>query len=305
MSGVNVPTHFYTEFARNIDHLCQQMNSRLSDKVHNGQHTGDKAAAVDQVGKVEMQDVTTRFASITRVDAPLQRRWCFPISSDLPQLLDKFDELKLLLDPKSKYVQAAVAAANRRKDRHIITAFFADAKVGVNGDTTETFGTTLTSSGGQNVGVGVGGSASGLNVAKLREAKRRLMEADVDLDTEQPWCAVTSDEHDDLLAEVQVISTEFNSKDKPVLQDGKVTRFLGINFVHTELLTTGTDDASGTSTQIPVWVPNGMHYGTWQAAVTDISQRKDLQGLPWQAYVMMTGGATRLEKERVIRIWAR
>lgn len=305
MSGVNVPTHYYTEYARNIDLLLQQKNSRLSGFVNTGTHSGEKASPVDQVGKGEMQDVVTRFAPIQRQDLPLQRRWVFPVASDWSTMLDTFDALKLLTDPKSKYVEAGVAAANRRKDKHIIDAFFADAKTGVNAGSTETFGSTLTTSAGQNVSVNTGGAASGLNVAKLREAKRRLMEADVDLDMEPIYCAITSKEHDALLGEIQIVSTDFN--DKPVMTEGKVTRFLGINFVHTELVgvTTATDDASGTSRQIPVWTPNGMHYGMWQTMVTDISQRKDLQGLPWQAYLMMTGGATRLEKERVIRIWCR
>jgi len=303
MSGVNVPSHYYTEFARNIDFLLQQKNSRLGMAVKNGQHSGEKASPVDQIGKVEMADVTTRFADMPRTDSPLSRRWVFPIASDLNQMLDSFDALKLLLDPKSQYVQNAVFAANRRKDQHVITAFFADAKYGVNAGSTESFGTTVTTSAGQNVSVDLGGAASGLNVRKLREGKRRLMEANVDLDVEPIYMAVTADEHDDLLSEIQVVSTDFN--DKPVLTDGRVTRFLGINFIHTELLTTGTDDQAGTSTQCPMWVPNGMHYGTWESTVTNISQRNDIQGLPWQAYVKMTGGATRLEKERVIRVWCR
>lgn len=304
MSGANVPAHYYTEFARNINFLAQQRNSRLGAAVDNGNHSGEKASPVDQIGKVEMTDVVTRFADMPRTDSPLSRRWVFPVSSDLNQLLDSFDSLKLLTDPKSKYVENAVNAANRRKDRHIIGAFFADALTGVNAGSTETFGATLTTSAGQNVAVATGGAASGLNVAKLREGKRRLMAADVDLDAEPIYMAITSNEHDDLLAEIQVVSTDFN--DKPVLTEGRVTRFLGINFIHTELLTTAIDDGGSTaSTQCPMWVPNGMHYGTWQSTVTDISQRKDLQGLPWQAYVMQTGGATRLEKERIVRVWCR
>lgn len=303
--SVNIPTHFFTEFARNIDLLLQQKNSRLSDKVATGNHSGDKASPVDQIGKVEMSDVTSRFAPMGRTDAPTSRRWVFPISSDLPQLLDSFDALKVLTDPKSKYVENAVNAANRRRDRHIIGAFFADAYTGVNAGSTETFGSTVTTSGGQNVSVSVGGSASGMNVAKLKEGLRRLMEADVDLEAEQPYCAITASEHDDLLNEIQVISTDFGAAQAPVLVEGRIRRFLGINFVHTQLLTTGTDDAAGTSTACPLWVPSGMYYGNWQTAMTDISQRKDLQGLPWQAYVSMTGGATRLEKERVVRIWCR
>ncbi len=303
MSGVNVPAHFYTEFARNIDLLTQQRDSRLSGCVTVGNHSGDKASPVDQVGKIEMQDVVTRFAPMGRVDSPLQRRWVLPISSDLPQLIDTFDALKLLTDPKSKYVENAVAASNRRKDRHIISAFFADALTGVNAGTTETFGATLTTAGGQNVSVNTGGAASGLNVAKLKEGVRRLMEADVDVDNEPIYCGYTANEHDDLLNEIQVIGREFG---EPVLNSKKkLQSWWLINFVHTQLYQSGTDDAAGTSTMIPMWVPNGMHYGNWQSVITDISQRKDLQGLPWQAYLMMTGGATRLEKERVIRIWCR
>lgn len=303
MSGVNVPQHYYTEFSRNIDLLLQQKDSRLSGAVTQASHSGDKASPVDQVGKVEMQDVVTRFAPISRIDSPLQRRWVLPTSSDLPQLLDTFDALKLLTDPKSKYVENAGAAANRRKDRHIISAFFADALTGVNAGTTEQFGTALTSAGGQNVSVGVGGAASGMNVAKLKEGVRALMAADVDIDNEPIYCGYTSKEHDALLNEIQVIGREFG---EPVLNSKKkLQSWWLINFIHTELYQTGTDDAAGTSRMIPMWVPNGMHYGNWQSVVTDISQRKDLQGLPWQAYLMMTGGATRLELQRVIRIWCR
>jgi len=90
-----------------------------------------------------------------------------------------------------------------------------------------------------------------------------------------------------------------------VLVEGLVTRFLGFDFIHTELLGTGTDDTATTSNMIPAWAQSGMYYGSWQSQITDISQRKDLKGLPWQAYVMMTGGAARLELQKTIRIWCR
>ncbi len=302
MSGQNVPQHYYTQFASNIDFLLMQEQSVLRKWVESGNHSGDKASPVDQIGIIEMTDVTTRFAPMGRTDSPLARRWVFPTASDLPQLLDTFDALKLLIDPKSKYVQNAHMAAERRIERHIISGFFADALTGQNAGTTETFGTTLESAGGQNVSVGIGGAASGLNVAKLKRGIKRLRKNNVKR-TEQVYCAITSEEEEDLLNEIEIISLDFN--EKPVLVDGMVKRFLGIEFEQTELLTTGTDDAAGTSTQIPLWVKKGMYYGVWQSQITDISQRKDLQGLPWQAYVMQTGGATRLEKERVVRIWCR
>lgn len=302
MSGLNVPQHYYTEFSRNIDTLLQQKDSRLLAWVTQGSHSGEKASPVDQIGVVDMTDITTRFAPMPRTDAPASRRWVTPVSSDLNQMIDTFDKLKLLTDPRSTYVQSALYAGNRRRDRHILTGFFADAAIGVTGAGTETFGTTLTTAGGQNVSVGVGGAASGANVAKFKAAKLRLWEADVDED-EDLYTVTKPKQHDELLNEIQIISMDFN--DKPVLVEGKITRFLGINFKRSNLLSTGTDDAAGTSTMVPVWTQRGMHYGNWQTTVTDISQRKDLQGLPWQAYVMQTGGATRLELPRVVRVWCR
>ena len=302
MSGQNVPTHYVTEFSRNLDFLLQIEQCVLRKWVESGNHVGEKASPVDQIGAIEMTDVTGRFQPMGRTDSPLERRWVMPTSSDLPQLVDTFDELKLLTDPKSKYVQNAHFASERRIERHIIAAFFATSITGQNAGSTESFGTTLTSSSGQNVSVGVGGAASGLNVAKLKTGKKRLRKAYVKR-AEQIYCAITAEEEEDLLNEIEVISLDFN--DKPVLVEGHVTRFLGINFEQTELLQTGTDDATGTSTMVPLWTKRGMYYGNWQSTVTDISQRKDLQGLPWQAYLMQTGGATRLEKNRVVRIWCR
>lgn len=298
-----VETFYMTEYSRSINLLSQQLNSRLGAAVDNGNHMGDKASPVDQVGVAEMTDVVSRFATMPRTDVPTARRWVLPISSDFNQLFDSFDALKVVSDPKSKQVQAAVAAANRRKDRHIIGAFFASALTGVNAGSTESFGTTLTSSDGQNVSCDLGGADSGLSVAKLKEGKRQLMAHDIDLDAEPIYCAINSKQHDNLLGEIQVVSTDFN--DRPVLTEGRVVRFLGINFIHTELIQQGSDDTATTSYMNPLWVPNGMHYGNWESTVTNISQRNDLQSVPWQAYVKMTGGATRLELVRVVRIWSR
>lgn len=302
--SVNIPNWYYTEYSRNIDLLLQQRDSRLSGAVMTGMHTGEKASPVDQLGSVEMVDVTSRFAPMGRVDAPTERRWVFPVSSDLPQMIDTFDKLKIITDPQSSYVTNAVAAGQRRKDRHILSAFFAASSIGVNAGSSESFGTTVTTSGGYNVSVGTGGAASGMNVAKLKAGVRRMMEANVDVEAEGGVnVAISAKQHDELLNELQVINADYGTS----IFGGQrlLTSWWVCKFHHTELLTTGTDDAAGTSTQVPMWVKSGMHLGLWDSLTTDISQRKDIQGLPWQVYVKMTAGATRLELGKVIRIWSR
>ena len=300
--GLNVPAHYVTQYSTNVQLLLQQKGSKLRDTVSIGMHTGEAAVPVEQIGAIEAKVRAGRGSPVVFTDSPETRRWVEPIDYDTDaEIIDSADKLRMLIDPQSSYVTNAVYALGRKIDDVVIAAATATAKIGENSTSgTEAFDTAT-----YQVTGSIGGTNSGLNVAKLRAARRKLQEAFVDLDQEQPTLVITARQHDDLLNEIQVISTDFGAAQAPVLVEGRIRRFLGINFVHTQLLTTGTDDAAGTSTACPLWVPSGMYYGNWQTAMTDISQRKDLQGLPWQAYVSMTGGATRLEKERVVRIWCR
>lgn len=297
----NLPTFYVQQYATNIALLLQQKGSKLRGSVTEGSYVGKAASPVDQIGAVEAQDVTQRFAPMNRIDAPLDVRWVFPVDSDLPQLIDNFDKLRLIVDPESSYVQNSVMALGRKIDDRIISGMFGTNKTGVEQANTTSFLAANV------VSVNTGGAASSLNVPKLRAAKQLLMSYEVDMDTDPVYCAVTSKEADALLNEIQVISSDFNGADKPVLTDGKVTRFLGINFIHCERLarSAGTDDQAGTSNPIPIWAKSGMHLGVWNDIETTVSQRQDIQGIPWQVYAKGTFGATRLEEKKIIKVWCR
>ena len=238
--SVNLPSHYGQQFASTVALLLQQKGSRLRKTVTEGSYKGEQASPVDQIGAVEMQTPAGRYAPIGRVDATVDRRWVMPSDYDLPQLVDAYDELKVLTDPKSKYVENAVAAAGRQMDRLILAAAIGTAKTGKSGTTS----TSLPAA--QKIAVDFGASSDvGLTVAKLREAKRLLMAADVDLESDELWLPLGATQHDNLLAEVQIISSDFNGGEKPVLKEGKIERFLGINFVHTELAAASAQQSSG------------------------------------------------------------
>ncbi len=297
--GVNIPTLYVSQFSSNIALKLQQKGSVLRNCVTVGSHVGKQASPVDQFGAVGANKVIGRFNPMGRVDAPTDRRWVLPTDYDLPQLLDSFDKLRLLTDPESAYVQNAVNALGRAMDEEILAGIFGANSTG------ETGGTSTTLPSAQVVGVNQGAaSATNLTVAKLKRAKRILMANNLDLRSEQLYCAVNAANHDSLLDELQIISSDFNGGEN-VLKEGMIMRYLGINFVHTELLSTGTDDQSGTSTQTPLWAMSGVHLGMWNDIETDISRREDLQGIPYQAYVKGTFGATRLEEQKVVKIWTR
>lgn len=300
--SVNITTFYVQEYARILNELVQQKDSRLRKACTEQRYEGKAGSPVEQVGAIAMQAVTSRYQPMGRVDAPTDRRWVYPSDFDLPQLLDSFDKLRLLVDPKSKFVQNAHFAANRQIDDLIISAMFGTSKTGETGQNSITIPST------QVVSVQQGASSpTGLTVAKLREALRILRANEAIPDNDEPadvYCVAGAKQLDNLLAEVQVVSSDFNGG-QPVLKEGRVQRFLGVEFIHSERLPTGTDDQSGTSTKVGLWQKEGMHFGIWNDITTDVAQRKDLQGLPWQAYVYMTAGATRLEEKRLVQIWAR
>lgn len=295
-----IPVFYVEQFSANIQLKLQQEGSVLRNCVMSGTHVGTQASPVDQFGAVVANKVTSRYAPMGRVDAPADRRWVLPTDYDLPQLLDSFDKLRLLIDPMSSYVTNAVYALGRAMDVEILSGILGTNLTGQNGGTSTTFPS------GQVIGVNTGSTAKcGLNVAKLRAARKNLLGNYAWDFNKLPeiYCAVNANQHDNLLAEVQIISSDFNGG-MPVLKEGMVQRFLGVAFVHTELLTTGTDDQSNAnSTAVPMFLKDGAYLGIWADTTTDISQRKDLTGIPYQAYVYGTFGGTRLEEKKNVEIW--
>lgn len=279
------------QYTNNVQLLLQQRGSKLRDKVIFGSHVGKQAAVVDQYAPVNARRRTGRNEPLTGMDTQNDRRWVLPNDYDWDERVDNFDKLRLIVDPMSSYVQNGVYAMGRAMDAEIITAFFGTAKTGETGSTSTTFPST------QQVAVDVGAAAAtGLNVAKLRAAKKILLANEVDIENDPLYIAITAEQHDDLLGDPNINSKDYN--DRPVLVDGKVTSFMGFNFVHIEGLSTDTSSYR----RIPVWAKSGMHLGMWNDITTDISQRKDLSSLPWQVYVYGTFGATRTEEKKIVEI---
>lgn len=292
--SVNIPDHYTISFSTNVMLLLQIKGSKLRECVTEGTYTGKQASPVDQIGSVEMQDVTGRFQPKVRTDANVDRRWVTPSDFDLTQSIDTFDKLRLITDPESSYTQNAVFAAGRKIDRLIIAAFTGTAKTGEQGATSTVFTAT------NEIDVAIGGANSRLNVQKLLDVKELMGRQYVDFDIEEVYVGLTARDEANLLKEIQIISSDFNGMDKPVLKDGRVDRFLGLMFKHCEMIESA---AAGTNeVNVPVWCKSGMHLGIWNDVTTSIYQNKQLRGEPWESYIMATFGATRLEENKVYNI---
>src|SRR5687768_6418947 len=147
------------QFSEKFQLLSQTMGAKMRPYVLSGMHQGKLASPTNQIAPTAMQKVTDRFAPRTPIHAAVARRWVMPDAWEHPQLVDKFDELQMLGDPKPALVENAVLAAGRVDDQTLMQAFFADAKTGETAGTTVSFGTTTTATTGQNVAVAHGAAA--------------------------------------------------------------------------------------------------------------------------------------------------
>ena len=293
--SVNIPNHFVTQYTTNVAHLLQIQGGKMRALVGEDTHEGESAVPVDQYGSVEMQEVTTRFGPMPRVDAATDRRWVYPTDYNLPQMVDTFDKLRLMVDPQGPLAQAAIKAAGRKIDTIIADAFYADAKTGKAGGTTTSFDTT-----NHRVDAAVGAASdTGLNVDKILRAIRLMEDNDVDTEMEMPCMMITPQQHEDLKRQTQVINSDyFTDNAKPVFAgDGRIKEFAGVKIVVSRLT-----PSNASYRLVPMWVKSGMHLGTWSDVKARVDPRPDIEGVPYQLSTTLTMGATRIEEGRVIQI---
>jgi hypothetical protein len=289
-----VTTHFVQQYTTNVALLSQQRMSRLRASVTTGSYTGKQGVPVDQFAPTVAQKRTTRYPALTPIDTQTDRRWVFPSDYDWNDLIDQIDKLRMLIDPQSSYVQNGTSAMNRAMDDEILAAIFATSKTGVDGSTSTSFPAS------QQVSASEGASsATGMNVEKLKAGIQILLgnEAWDPSSGQRISCVISAKQNRNLMDEVQVINSDYNGE-KAVVNDGFVMQWGKVDFIHSERLALN----GSSQTRVPMYVKEGMHLGMWQDISADVSQRKDLAGLPWQVYLYGTFGGTRLEEKKVVEL---
>jgi len=280
-----VNTAFVQDYKNTVSLLLQQRGSKLRSAVTQDSFTGKSGKAVEQIGAVNAQKRTSRHGDTPLISTPHDARWVFPTDYEWADLIDDQDKLRMIIDPTSPYAVNGAYAMGRSIDDALIDSFFGTAKTGENGTTSTAFPSA------QQVASG----SAGMSIAKLRSAKKILMANEVDVDNDPLFIAITAEQHDDLLGETQAVSLDYNTK--PVLVEGRISAFMGFNFIHIERL--GVDGSS--ARRCPAWARSGMHLGMWNDITTRISERGD-KSYSNQVYVKGTFGATRLEEGKVVEI---
>lgn len=294
LATYSVPEHHVNMYTGNVRAALAKKGGMLMPFVTRGNYTGDKVQVVNFIGPVQFVERNTPYGDTKLVELEHTQRWITGKEFDCATLVDRLDTLKMIYDPTSPYVERFREAAALKQDQIIMEKFFADAKSGKEASTVVAFPAADT----------VVHGSTGLTVAKLRSLRKLIKKRHVDLRMVKPLICVTAEETDDLLGETSVNSIDFNAV-KPLV-DGEVSGFMGFMFLPFETyLGKGipTYDSSGVVRQCPVWVPDGMHYGSWDELQIIINNRPDKNNIK-QIHGTFTGGATRQEEGKVFMVEA-
>jgi len=295
---------FVQEYSSNIYMLAQQKGSRLRPYVRSETING-KRKSFDRIGSVAAVRKTSRHGNTPQLDTPHSRRWVDLHDYEWADLIDDQDKIRVLNEPSSEYVMAAMWAMGRSMDQEIIDNADAAAVTGEDGDG------SVSHPNSQKVAAYNASGLSNMNVQTLIDIKSKFGIADVD-DSIKLHLAVTQRQLDSLLNDDQVTSADYNSV--KALVKGEIDTFMGFQFHRTQLLNnqesalsansttgavgSGSDDVNGARKCI-AWAQDGIILGVGADIKARITERPD-KSYAVQPYASMSCGAVRMEEEKVV-----
>lgn len=280
-----ITTAFVQQYRANVMHLVQQQGSRLRECTRIETVTG-KSGFFEQIGQVQARKRTSRHSDTPQMDTPHARRRVTMIDFDWADLIDKEDEVRLLISPASPYAQAAAWAFGRALDDEIIVAAEATAFTGEDGTTSTVFDTAM------DVPIGTG-TGEAFTVTKMRAAKRKLDEREVP-DGDR-YIALSAAAMEQLLGTTAVTSADFATI--KALVAGDLDTFLGFKIKRLERLR-----AAAADDHIALfWHRDGLLVGMGKEPSARVSERSD-KNYATQVFYSQTLGVTRMEEARVGRI---
>lgn len=271
---------FVEQYSSNFHVLAQQKQSKLEGLVRVESGIVGASKAVERIGAAEAYQLTTRHAETQYVDTPHSRRWLDLTDYAWSDLVDEMDKIKALIDPTSPYVEAAVAALNRRKDRVILAALEGSAR-------------TASSTAALGSGNKIAHGSARLTLAKLTQAKMILDEFDVPMDGRVYVCA--PEQVYDMLNISTLTSADYNNI--KALVAGEIDTFLGFKFVTSNSLT----KSDSTHQYNYAFHKDALVLGIGKDITTSIDVLPT-KNQSVQVYARMSLGAVRVEENMVVQI---
>lgn len=302
------------QFEENVYHLSQQEGSMLSPYVRHESFVG-KADFFDRLGESSAIDKTDRNGDTPNLNIDHTRRMLTTVTRHWGTLVDRKDKLQQIHMPENEYAKSAMYSLGRKFDNVLISAAFGSAIGGEEGDT------SVVLPNAQKI-TSVASSAIAVpNIQLLRKAKRKFDENKV---KGERYIVYAADFLEGLLADTQVISSDYNSV--KALVQGELDTYMGFKFIHCEEIdsflattydldspaykyntSTGLYDSSGTvigaTDKVALaFSKEGLIFGeNTNGRMAKIEPRPD-KSYSMQVYCAQDMGAVRMEEACVVQL---
>ena len=277
---------FESQFSDNFIHLASQKASKLAGAVRMEQVNDAKQFFFDRMDTVSMVQSVSRHEDTPLTEVPFSRRRVTFNTYRAVDLIDNPDRVKMAKDPTSPTMKQLMAAMNRQKDDVIISAALGSA-YSVN--SSDTASAVSLPSGSQ-----IANGGTDLTLAKLLEAKKKLLSNDVDPGEEPMYVVVGPDQLEALLSVTTNTSVDFNSV--KALMNAELDTWCGFKFIISTRLA-----KVGNIRSCFAWAKSGVGLAMNGTPNIRISERSD-KNYSTQVFVECSMGATRIEDEKVIQI---
>jgi len=265
-----IPTTYVTKYSSNMRMALNQQGSKLRGTCMEETGSGEMYQLQSIVGNGTVKSRKTRGATVTYDDATFDRVWVdAPDQKFDADIVDTLDKVRTGIELGGAFTMKHAGTIRRAWDSVFLGGhdgtggFYGNMRMGKTGSTVVPFANANI------VGVDTGGTASGMNIAKVLAAREILAAGFVDMDQEW-YIGVTAKNITQLFNAVQVTSSEFKESYKVRLSsDGKsILGMAGFTFIEMELGNTLlpnyalTTDGSGYRKN-PVWTRDGMCFVPW------------------------------------------
>ena len=277
---------FESQFSDNFIHLASQKASKLAGAVRMEQVNDAKQFFFDRMDTVSMVQSVSRHEDTPLTEVPFSRRRVTFNTYRAVDLIDNPDRVKMAKDPTSPTMKQLMAAMNRQKDDVVISAALGSAYSVNSADSAS----AVSLPSGQQIANG----GTDLTLAKLLEAKKKLLSNDVDPAEEPMYVVVGPDQLEALLGVTTNTSVDFNSV--RALMNAELDTWCGFKFIISTRLA-----KVGNIRSCFAWAKSGLGLAMNGTPNIRISERSD-KNYSTQVFVEASMGATRIEDEKVVQI---
>jgi hypothetical protein len=225
--------HRYIEFTDAVKDALQQNESKLMRIVMEVTNSGKMQMHdfLEEIGNFDTIDGRHANTKLTEPEHNRRMITCRPRAKTF--LIDDEDQARQAHNIGSKYVSSGAKSYNRSVDEIIYTALDAVAMAGENGDTPVARPTTndIAVDGAYtaaNVWDNATGTASGLTIDKLRQAKVKL-DLEYAHELGEYFFIASPLNLDNLLGTIEATSADYNTV--KTLTEGKIGSFMGFTFI--------------------------------------------------------------------------